>query len=31
MGRHTESVPISKIKQISNNKGHGLVLIGLFY
>ena len=30
-GRHTKSVPISKIKQISENKGHYLVIISLFY
>ena len=28
---HTKSVPISKIKQISENKGHYLVIISLFY
>ena len=30
-GRHTKSVPISIIKQISENKGHYLVIISLFY
>ena len=30
-GRHTKSVPISKIKQISEHKGHYLVIISLFY
>ena len=30
-GRHTKSIPISKIKQKSKNKGHDLVIISLFY